>query len=376
MDVKTGSKIKALQLICPAGFYGAERWVVALANNIDADVVCCDLAMTVEPGVSELELPQVYERSGFHSFKIPMKNAYDPGAISALVELIRTEHIEIVHTHGYKSDILGLIAARRAGVKCISTPHGFGKPESIKHKAFIKLGKISLRFMDAVVPLSQQLIDEVKDCGVAEQKIRYVQNGVDLTELDDYLVNHVDTEVKQNKVIGYVGQLIPRKNVSDLLDIFEILWAKDKTLELRILGDGAERQKLEEHAAKLSSSQAIHFLGFRQDRLEEMKSFDVFVMTSIDEGIPRCLMEAMAMRLPVAAYDIRGVDQLVKNESNGLLSPFGEKSELASQIERILQSGELARSLGYAGRETIDLKFSGRRMASEYAEIYASLFSG
>jgi len=373
LETGSGKKIRVLQLICPAGFYGAERWVVALANNIDSAAVVCDLALTVEPHLENLELPEVYENSGFQAFRIAMSNAYDFRAISALVKLIRKEEIEIVHTHGYKSDILGLIVARRTGVKCISTPHGFGKPASLKHRILIGLGKFSLKFMDKVVPLSQQLVAEVKACGVSPGKIGYVQNGVDLTELDNYLIDHVSPEPEKKKIIGYVGQLIPRKNVGDLLDIFELLWSENNALELQILGDGSDRSILEEHASKLSSGSSIKFLGFRQDRLEIMKRFNVFVMTSIDEGIPRCLMEAMAIRLPVAAYNIRGVDQLVENNINGLLAPFGEKDELARQIRRILQEPDLAKGLGHSGRETIDLKFSGRRMASEYKALYSEM---
>lgn len=373
MEAAAVKKIKVLQLICPAGFYGAERWVVALANNIDPESVVCDLAVTIEPQLENLELPEVYEHSGFRAFRIAMKNAYDFRAISALVKLIREEDIDIVHTHGYKSDILGLIAARRTGVKCISTPHGFGKPASLKHRILISLGKFSLKFMDRVVPLSSQLVDEVKACGVSSNKISYIQNGVDLTELDDYIIDHTVPESGAKRIIGYVGQLIPRKNVKDLLDIFELLWSENNALELQLLGDGSEKVVLEEYASQLSSVGAIKFLGFRADRLQIMKAFDVFVMTSIDEGIPRCLMEAMAIRLPVAAYDIRGVDQLVVNETNGLLAAFGKKAELASQIRRILQDTDLARELGRTGREAIDLKFSGRRMAGEYKALYSGL---
>ena len=117
-------KIHILQFICPTGFYGAERWVLALAKHLPEDQIRCDLAVTLESTSKDLELVKKYRQGYGEAFEIPMNHRFDLGAIKRLVTLIEDRGIDIIHTHGYKSDILGVIAARKAGIKCIVTPDG------------------------------------------------------------------------------------------------------------------------------------------------------------------------------------------------------------------------------------------------------------
>mgnify|MGYP000061137329 CR=1 FL=1 len=117
----------------------------------------------------------------------------------------------------------------------------------------------------------------------------------------------------------------------------------------------------------------IHFLGFRTDRMEKLSNFDLFVMTSSSEGIPRCLMEALAMQTPVSAYNIPGIDQLLSHEKTGLLAEFGDTDTLAKYWEKLLFDPEYAQELAAKGREFVNEKFSAARMAREYADIFQDL---
>ena len=109
--------MRVLQFITPAGFYGAERWVLALANNIDKEHVVCDLAVTREGPAQDLALAEYYPTdSGQQVHYLDMKGRFDPSVVKQLCQVIRDRGIDVIHTHGYKSDILGLIAARRTGI--------------------------------------------------------------------------------------------------------------------------------------------------------------------------------------------------------------------------------------------------------------------
>jgi len=368
------NKIRVLQFICPVGFYGAERWVLALINNSDSQQVVQNLAVTDESSHQDLEIVNQFPEGEGKAFKIKMRSRFDISAIQQLVEIIKEQQIDIIHTHGYKSDILGFIAAKKAGIKAVSTPHGFGLPENFKLKMFVKFGVFSLRFFDRVVPLSKQLYGEVLAAGVPESKITYIRNGVDLTEVDKYLNQKKNKNKKDGcKKIGFIGQMIPRKNIKDILDIFEIVHEKVAQIELQLLGDGESRKELEEYSKNLKSAGDIHFLGFRHDRMDYLMNFDLFVMTSRDEGIPRCLMEALGMELPVAAYDIPGIDQLVTHEQTGLLAKFDDKAALSEYWIRLLTDNEYAQKLAKQGREFVNENFSGKRMAREYKELYQSM---
>ena len=363
--------INVLQFICPTGFYGAERWVLALAKHIDPAKIRCDLAVTMEPGQAPLELVNEYKKLDLPCHIVDMKSKFDLSAVTKMAALIKQQNIHIVHTHGYKSDIIGVLAARKAGIPCVVTPHGFENAKDFKLRTFIWLGCQAMKYATKVVPLSQQLVRDCKRMGVKDQKIVYIQNGVDLSEVEATATPERDNQ--KEKRIGFVGQMISRKNIFDILDIFDELHAKHPNTRLVLLGDGDARAELESHTKTLASKSHIEFLGFRDDRLSLLKSFDLFVMTSTLEGIPRCLMEATAASIPVAAYDIAGIDQLIEHKKTGLLAPLGEKDELQGYWESLLFTQGYGAKLAANAKEFVYLHYSANRMATQYTELFEKL---
>ena len=365
-------KLKVLQFICSTGFYGAERWVLALTNNIDGNKVQSELAVTKETAQQDIEILHHFNGK---AFTLPMKGRFDVSVISRLTKLISERNINIIHTHGYKSDILGFIAAKKSGIKCVSTLHGFENSMKLKLRIYVSLGCFCLKFFNKVVPLSKELMEEVIRAGVSRSKITYIQNGVDLTEVDEVLNTHRNSHKHNGEKlqIGFIGQMIARKNIADILDIFDKLWQKNSNIRLVLLGDGEKRTELERYATSLSSSVDIEFLGYRNDRLSRLQKFDLFVMTSTYEGIPRCLMEAMAMKIPVAAYDMPGINQLISHEDTGLLAPLGDKDLLAKHWEKLLFDSQYADKIASRGREFVLNNFSAKRMAQEYTDLFFSM---
>lgn len=370
----TTKSINVLQFICSTGFYGAERWILALAKHLNKDSIRCDLAVTLEQNSQDLELVKQYKMNCGETFEIPMSGRFDLSVINKLVKLIKERNIDIIHTHGYKSDILGVIAAKKAGIQSIVTPHGFENADDFKLRTFIWLGCKSMKFANKVVPLSKQLCDDSRKHGVKDSKLVYIQNGVDLSEVEEQRLKPTKI-ISSEKRIGFVGQMISRKNIFDILDIFNNLSNKHNNLKLVLLGDGDQRAELERYSKKLNNNNKIEFLGFRDDRLELLQSFDLFVMTSSLEGIPRCLMEATAMGVPVAAYDIAGIDQLITHEESGLLANLGDKETLSQYWEKLLFEPEYAARLTDNAREFVNNHYSGQRMADEYTVLFESMVS-
>ncbi|PCI59667.1 MAG: glycosyltransferase [Gammaproteobacteria bacterium] len=368
-------KINILQFICSTGFYGAERWILALAKHLNKESIRCDLAITLEDDSKDLEIVKHYRKTCAdvgNVYEIPMSNKFDLKVINKLVSLIKEREIDIIHTHGYKSDILGVIAAKKAGIKSIVTPHGFENADDFKLRTFIWLGCQIMRFADKVVPLSKQLCDDSKRFGVKDKKLVYIQNGVDLSEVEEQRLKPIQRE-HQQKRIGFVGQMISRKNIFDILDVFDKLNKKHNNLKLIFLGDGDQRTELETYANQLTSKANIEFLGFRDDRLELLQSFDLFVMTSTLEGIPRCLMEATAMGVPVAAYNISGIDQLITHEKSGLLATLHDKETLSNYWEKLLFEPKYAQKLAQNARDFVNENYSAQRMANEYNALFIKM---
>jgi len=371
-------KIKVLQFICSTGFYGAERWILALAKNLPKDSVPCDLVVTLEGNPKDLELVKEYKKQEVGEvIEVPMRHKFDFSVVNKLSKLIKDNGYDVIHTHGYKSDILGVLAARKAGIRSVVTPHGFENSKDLKLRLFIWAGNKMMKYANVVVPLSKALCQDVKGFGVRNTKIEYVQNGVDLSEVEEQKVkDNKLISVGDAKRIGFVGQMISRKNIIDILDIFETLAEKHPNITLSLLGDGESRGELEEHTKSLNHKNRIEFMGYRDDRLELLQSFDLFVMTSTLEGIPRCLMEATAMGVPVAAYNIAGVDQLIEHEKTGLLAPFGEKDTLAAYWEELLFDEDKAKKLSDNACEFVNKNYAGKRMATEYIEVFKQLLNG
>lgn len=368
--------MNVLQFICPTGFYGAERWIIALAKNLNRDEVNCELVVTREPEIDTLEIVQRYQELDLACHEIAMNGRFDRSVIDKLVRLIKERNIDIIHTHGYKSDILGVIAARRAGIRSVCTPHGFENDSDLKLRFFIWLGCQSFRFFDKVVPLSRQLMEDVKKFNLSKNKLMYVQNGVDLSEVENIRDSHYlrkKGRPLETKQIGFIGQMIGRKNIRDVLDIFDSLCQELDNIELVLVGDGEEAPGLKSYTDTLMSRSKINFLGFRNDRLELLAGFDLFVMTSSLEGVPRCLMECMAMGVPVAAYNIPGIDMLVDDGHTGLSTDFGDKPAMKEKWKVLLEDDVLAGTLSDNARQKVIDEFSGERMAKEYTHIFREL---
>lgn len=363
-------RIRVLHLICPTGFYGAERWILALASSADKFAISSELAVTSERPGATIEVLDRFPGGPEVKHRLDMRGRFDMSVIFALLKLIKRRNVQIVHTHGYKSDLLGLFAAFCAGTPCISTPHGFGYNIDFKLKTFIRVGGFALRYFDKVSPLSEELVDDVRKLGVPESKIRYIANGTDIKEIDGILGSATTRDARTTRRIGYVGQLIARKRVDQLLASFDALWREDRRVELMIVGDGSERADLEMRANRLESRGAIFFTGYVEDRLDLMTTFDLFVMTSASEGVPRCAMEAMGLGLPVLAYDIPGVDQLITHEHNGVLVQSGDVSALTRAMRSLLDDADRRTRLGKQARSTVVSKFSASRMAVEYEMLY------
>ncbi len=375
---RDSESLNILQFICSTGFYGAEGWILALANNSNRTIVRHHLAVTREWETHELELSRRFRKLDLPVHELKLAGRFDVRVISQLIALIREHGIDVVHTHGYKSDLLGIVAARLAGIAAVCTPHGFENTRDWKLRAYIRLGCASFRYFDKVVPLSTELLDDIRGLKVGESQIEYIANGVDLKPVAT--IRQQRDSMRQStlntpSVMGYIGQLIDRKNVKELIECYTHLAATMPQLKLVIVGDGECRASLEAHVAGLSCHDRIEFRGFVPDPLEHLKEFDLFAMCSSLEGIPRCLMESMAMGVPVVAYDIPGVDQLIEHEITGLLAPYGDVPELAQQCERLLTDTELSRSISAAASSRVSEEFSAKRMADVYQSLYRKVLT-
>ncbi|MBN9429703.1 MAG: glycosyltransferase family 4 protein [Burkholderiales bacterium] len=370
-----GSKLRVLHLGSPAGMFGAERWILALCRYLPGTHVESIIGVVQDGSHAGVPpLCQHAEKLGFRSLTVHAPGKLSLAAIGQLRRFIMQERIDILHTHGYKSDILGVFAKRGTQSALVSTPHGWSVDAGIKLRVYEGLDRLAFAGCDAVVPLSDDLHAGLAGLPWVRRRLHLIPNGVDLSEVEA-ATTIADPVARARqagaKVYGYIGQLINRKRIDTLIAAFAMLPFQNK--ELFILGDGPERTELERLAQETGQADRIHFEGFRDDRLNYLRGFDVFVLPSSLEGIPRCVMESMAAGIPSVVTDIEGCRALVQGGRTGLLFPVGDVQALIEQLNWLKRHPERAESLAEAGRCHVNNVFSAKAMADRYLQLYRLL---
>jgi len=371
-------KIVVLHLISPTGYYGAERWVVAQVRHLDPTRVEAHIAVTRE---GDDESPEILARAralGLSTHEITLAHRFDPRAASSVAKLACALDARVLHGHGYKSDLLAVLARRRAEAAVVSTPHGFEKALSPKMRLYLAAGRWALQRAEVVAPLSSELEHRLLEMGVSASHIRLIENGVDLSEIEAELaaapkVENDPRRHSSERLLVYVGRLTPLKNLDAMIRAFAKLCERREGVRLILVGEGPERAALLEQVNRSAAKGRVDFLGYREDRLSLLRHCEIFSMSSTTEGIPRSMMEAMAMGLPAVAFDIPGVDKLLRNGETGIAVKLNDCEALASAWERLIDDEPSRLRMGAAARRHIVEHYSAQRMASEYEKLYLEL---
>jgi len=367
-------KIKVLQLGSPSGLYGAERWILALIRHLNPSLVESWVASIRDMPDQEVPLCAEAEKLGFQTYIFNNFGKLNLSVILALREFIIENGIDIVHSHGYKTDIIGLLAVRGTACKSVSTPHGWTKQPDMKLLLYELVDRFIFPFMDAVAPLSDGLNTSLKRIPGLRKKIRLIHNAVDIDEIrsNKAIADEIsELKGKGKFVIGYIGRLTPGKGLDILFHA--VASHGDPDWHIAIVGEGEQFSELSSMAAKLEITDQITFFGFRPDRISFLNGFNLFVLPSRSEGIPRCLMESMTAGVPVVASDIPGCRNLVDGETTGLLFQSDNAGQLAESIRKILSEPALSKRFIENGQRFIENNYAARRMAREYEDLFYGL---
>ncbi len=373
--MKKQKPIRVLQLGSPTGLYGAERWILALIKHLDPIKV--ESIVGVIKDAPDLESPLIREAAAF-GFKTIIIEAFGKANFSAVLKLRRyilDNKIDILHTHWYKTDIIGFLATRGTRCKTVSTPHGWSRDSGFKLQCYEMMDRMMFPLLDAVVPLSPELFDDLKKIPFLRKKLTLIQNGVDTTEIESCNTVHpqlIEWKAQDFFIFGYIGRLVHLKGL-DIL--FNALSSLDKKLpwKLALIGDGDQRTFLETLAQELNISENITFFGFQEERLEFLKGFDVFVLPSRSEGIPRCLMEALAANKPVISSDIPGSTELIIDGKTGYTFKSEDAELLLQKINTVTTHYSEALKIASRGKDKIFSEYSANRMAVKYQHLYNQL---
>jgi len=312
----------------------------------------------------------------------------DAVAFLKLLRIIFREQPDVVHTHTAKAGTLGRLAAvvynmarhRRRRCVLVHTFHGhvFIAYFGAIHTFLVKVVERALSHIsDRIVALADtQKRDLVERFGVAaERRVSVVHLGL---ELDPLLQISLDRrEGRQtfgfdasDRIVGYVGRFVPIKDLETLVRAVAIAAGRVPNVRLLLVGDGEHRERLEALAASLNIGQVTSFAGWREDLATVYGVMDVVVTTSLNEGTPVALIEAMAAGRPVVATAVGGVPKVVVDGVTGFLVPPADPARAADALEQLVRDPALCRSMGDSGRRVVASRFQAERLVSTMQNLY------
>jgi len=357
-----------LQIVAPGEFGGLERVVQALIRGLGRRGHAIHVAAVVDRGRREYPFLGRARASGaeLHVVDVPAR-AYlrERAATAALCRRVRPD---VVHTHGYRPDIVDAGAAQRCGVPVVTTVHGF-TGGGWKNRLYEWLQRRALRQFDTVVAVSRPLADLLARGGVSPDRLALVPNAWEESD-----VGLTRTAARQalsigddRSLIGWVGRLSREKGA----DVFVEAQAHltDLPVVASVIGDGPERVALRERATDLGLGTRLAWHGPVLDAGRLFRAFDVFVLSSRTEGTPMVLFEAMAAGVPIVAARVGGVPDVL-SDAEALLIPPQDPIALARAIRAVLVDRSGARARAAAAQVRLARDFAPGPWLARYEAVY------
>jgi len=298
----------------------------------------------------------------------------DPRSITRLVKIFSEQNADIVHFHNSLPIFSGVPAAVLARVPAkLMTEHSIYYPGKAGGSLSTSMYFNLRRRLDMVIACSEE-VRESHQPELDSARTVTIVNGVDLSHFKLSSGKAGDAPVTFN--IGSIGSLTRQKGYSNLVQAVKILADRNVPVKLTFVGDGPLRKELEQQVAESGLVDRMTFAGTTNDVMQVLPSFDVVAGSSLREGLPLSILEAMAAGLPVVTTDVGGNREAVINGTTGLLVPAGDPTALAEALESLWKDGGKRNSMGIAGRQRVEEYFSAENMVTGTEKVYESIMEG
>ena len=339
-----------------------------------------DVVLGIFCGTAEgLKFAQEAEARGITVFRLPAGTIGDLRTISALRRLLADQRIDLVCTHGYKADILGVVAGRLSGIPVASFLRGW-TGENWKVRAYEALDRFSLRFCTRIVCLSGLHAKELSRKPVLRNRLRVVSNAVEIPEISPDRRRIARQELERlfsvaagTPTIACAGRLSPEKGTSLFIEAASEVHQEIPEAAFIVFGDGPLLAELRELVKRLGLDKVVRFAGFCREFDQLLPGIDVIVNPSLREQMPNVVMESMAAGVPVIATEVGAVSEIRGQEESLLLVPAGDLQAIRVAVLRLLKNKDFAEMLGHTGRKRIANAFSSQRQRDQLRDLYREL---
>ena len=357
-----------LHVVAPGEVGGLERVVHLLTHGQARAGNDVHAAVVLDPGCADHPIIGTLASSGVTPHPILLPGRAYRRERAAITELCRHLRPHVVHTHGYRADVLDAGAARQLGIPTVTTVHGF-TGGGWKNRFYERLQRRAYRQFDAVVVVSRPLVDRLIQDGVPPHRVHCVPNAWQETTppLDRLSARRALGLREDGFVIGWVGRLSGEKGPDVLLDA--LLYLTDLPITVSVVGNGPERHSLASRAQRCGVEPLIRWHGAVPDAGRRFAAFDVFVLSSHTEGTPIVLFEAMAAGVPIVATRVGGVPDVVSPAEAALVAP-ADPAALAAEIRALHRDPALGRARAQRASTRLLSDFAVEPWLERYAAIY------
>jgi glycosyltransferase involved in cell wall biosynthesis len=310
--------------------------------------------------------PRVFDENRFSSFWI----------LRCIRKVFSNQPVQIIHSHRFKENILSALAtAFIRNIKLVATQHGMPEfnagGENFRHRFLIRMNFFLLRrHFDRLVAVSEdiqkQLVDGLK---MNPCRVCVIRNGIDLPNLSVNLSHQGPWRV------GSAGRLFPVKDFPLFLEVAKMVSDRRNDVEFLIAGDGPEKDRLHQLIRQYRLEKKVTLLGHLTDMASFYRRIDIYLSTSVHEGIPMSVLEAMAQGIPVIAPRTGGFDEIVADQRDGILIGGRRPGFFCDALLRVIADQRLFANLSGMAREKVVREFSAQVMAERYYTLYDGLLS-
>lgn len=345
-------------------------------------IACACLFMRPPGDTGFATLEKKAAASGAEIIGVDDRGPTDWRVIRDCVRICRERNVTIWHAHDYKSNALGLLVSRFHRMHLVTTAHGWVRFTS-RTPLYYKIDRFCMKWYEKVICVSQDLYDRSLEFGVPKNRVHQIDNAI---VLEDYAVAPPALKEKakfgfdsQRILIGAVGRLSEEKGFHHLINAASRLINEGQPVGLIIAGEGHLREQLQQQINELELQDHLRLVGFLADPRELYRAIDFFVLSSLREGLPNVVLEAMASNRAVIATKCNGIPGLVKDGQNGLVIPVDDEDAIYQAVRKCLLTDEVRVQLANAGRSTVEERFcfDGRmkKVVGVYRQLSESLAS-
>jgi len=370
-------KIRVLHLRKSEGFYGAEKIILSLVEEIDSSIFETTIGCLNDVRKPCLDLAFEARQGNINTEVITCRSRFDLQTILKIISIVRRKKIDILHCHGFKADIYGWFAARWTDCYLMTTKHGWTHANRLV-RLWEWMDLIFLRSFDKIVAVSDQIAQELLKKHISQDRIHRIPNGTpiyDNNKLDQSSLRKEMGFKREDRIVGIVGRLSIEKGHRFFLEAAKSILNKFPSTKFLIVGEGNLYAELKNQAFSLGLKENVFFTGFRKDVALLYRTMDVVVSSSLREGIPMTILESMAVGKPVVATSVGGVTKLVQNNRTGFLIPPRDADAIAKKVIKMLGDKKLMKNMGHEGKKFVRDHFSSKKMAEAYSVLYRDILA-